>query len=56
MILKNRLTPKPEKDIKRKLHKNSFFKVDIKIRNITLANQIQQYITSIMNHDQCSLS
>ena len=56
MILKNRLTPKPEKDVKRKLHTNSFFKIDIKIWNIILANQIQQYITSIINHDQWSLS
>ena len=54
--LKNTLIPKPDKNIKRKLHKNSLFKTNIKILNIILANQIQQYIKRIINHDQWSLS
>ena len=46
------MTPKPKTLQKRKLQPISLRNIDTKILHKILANQIQQYIQRIINHDQ----
>ena len=52
------LIPKPDEDTRRigKYKQVSLMNIDVKILNSILANQVQQYIKRIIQHDQGKLT